>query len=148
MVLALISLSPWKVSSSQVSGLVHQVINVTVVLDDLTSNGGESLLCEASVPFIKFIEGNSEQDTVSLPLGPGRENISLQIRSNLIGIFFLKFSKDDKRVLTDHQVDVVIGRIKVEENILVNVGLSVGLGFALLIMGMDIDLQEVLQVIK
>ena len=28
------------------------------------------------------------------------------------------------------------------------VGLSVGLGFALLIMGMDIDLQEVLQVIK
>ena len=77
-----------------------------------------------------------------------RENISLQIRSNLIGIFFLKFSKDDKRVLTDHQVDVVIGRIKVEENILVNVGLSVGLGFALLIMGMDIDLQEVLQVIK
>ena len=130
------------------SGLVHQVINVTVVLDDLTSNGGESLLCEASVPFIKFIEGNSEQDTVSLPLGPGRENISLQIRSNLIGIFFLKFSKDDKRVLTDHQVDVVIGRIKVEENILVNVGLSVGLGFALLIMGMDIDLQEVLQVIK
>ena len=148
MVLALILLSPWKVSSSQVFGLVHQVINVTVVLDDLTSNGGESLLCEASVPFIKFIEGNSEQDTVSLPLGPGRENISLQIRSNLIGIFFLKFSKDDKRVLTDHQVDVVIGRIKVEENILVNVGLSVGLGFALLIMGMDIDLQEVLQVIK
>ena len=60
----------------------------------------------------------------------------------------MKFSTEDKRVLTDHQVDVVIGRIKVEENILVNVGLSVGLGFALLIMGMDIDLQEVLQVIK
>ena len=74
--------------------------------------------------------------------------MSLQIRSNIIGIFSLKFSTDDKTVLSDHQVEVVIGRIKVGENILVNVGLSVGLGFALLIMGMDIDLHQVLEVIK
>ena len=60
----------------------------------------------------------------------------------------MRFSTDDKTVLTDHQIEVVIGRIKVEENILVNVGLSVGLGFALLIMGMDIDLHQVLEVIK
>ena len=78
----------------------------------------------------------------------GRENVSLQIRSNIIGIFSLKFSTDDKTVLSNHQIEVVIGRIKVGENILVNVGLSVGLGFALLIMGMDIDLQQVLEVIK
>ena len=55
---------PWKVRSSQVSGLVHQVINVTVVLDDIASNVSESLLCEASVPFIKFIEDNAEHDSL------------------------------------------------------------------------------------
>ena len=60
----------------------------------------------------------------------------------------MKFSTDKRTVLADHQIEVVIGRIKVEENILVNVGLSVGLGFALLIMGMDIDLHQVLEVIK
>ena len=75
----------------------------------------------------------------------GRENVSLQIRSDIIGIFSLKFSTDKR---TDHQIEVVIGRIKVEENILVNVVFSVVLGFALLIMGMDIDLQQVLQVVK
>ena len=55
---------PWKVRSSQVSGLVNQVINVTIVVDDLTSNESESLLCEANVPFIKFIEDNSELDSL------------------------------------------------------------------------------------
>ena len=78
----------------------------------------------------------------------GRENVSLQIRSDIIGIFSLKFSTDKKTVLADRQVEVVIGRIKVEENILVNVAFSVVLGFALLIMGMDIDLQQVLEVVK
>ena len=74
--------------------------------------------------------------------------MSLQIRSDIIGIFSLKFSTDKKTVLADRQVEVVIGRIKVEENILVNVAFSVVLGFALLIMGMDIDLQQVLEVVK
>ena len=74
--------------------------------------------------------------------------MSLQIRSDIIGIFSLKFSTDKRTVLADHQVEVVIGRIKVEENILVNVAFSVVLGFALLIMGMDIDLQQVLEVVK
>ena len=62
--LASLTLIPWKVTSSQVSGLVDQVINVTVVLDDLASNESEKLLCEASVPFIKFIEDNSEHDSL------------------------------------------------------------------------------------
>ena len=60
----------------------------------------------------------------------------------------MKFSTDKRTVLADRQVEVVIGRIKVEENILVNVAFSVVLGFALLIMGMDIDLQQVLEVVK
>ena len=77
-----------------------------------------------------------------------KENISLQIRSNLIGIFSLNFYSDDKTGPADHELEVVVGRIKVKENILVNVGLGGGIGLALLIMGMDIDLQEVLQVIK
>ena len=74
--------------------------------------------------------------------------MSLQIRSDIIGIFSLKFSTDKRTVLADQQIEVVIGRIKVEENILVNVAFSVVLGFALLIMGMDIDLQQVLEVVK
>ena len=149
LLVSLTSLSPGKVLSSQVSGLVDQVINVTVVLDDLNSNGSEILLCEASVPFIKFIEENSEHDSLAVPLtAGGRQNVSLQIRSNLIGIFSLKFSTDGNTVLAEQQIEVIIGRVKVGENILVNVGLSLGLGFALLIMGMDIDLQQVLEVIK
>ena len=66
MVVSLTSLTliPWKVTSSQVSGLVDQVLNVTVVVDDIASNVSEKLLCEASVPFIKFIEDNSEHDSL------------------------------------------------------------------------------------
>ena len=144
-----LSVIPRKVTSSQVSGLVNEVINVTLVLDDVASNVSGSLLCEASVHFIKFIEESSEHESLLVPLtAGGRENVSLQIRSNIIGIFSLKFSSDNKAVLADRQIEVVIGRTKVEENILVNVAFSGGLGIALLIMGMDIDLQQVLEVIK
>ena len=77
-----------------------------------------------------------------------KENISLQIRSNLIGIFSLNFYSDDKTDPADHEIEVVVGRIKVKENILVNVGLGGGIGLALLIMGMDIELEQVVEVIK
>ena len=77
-----------------------------------------------------------------------KENISLQIRSNLIGIFSLNFYSDDKTDRADHEIEVVVGRIKVKENILVNVGLGGGIGLALLIMGMDIELEQVVEVIK
>ena len=59
----------------------------------------------------------------------------------------MKFSTENGTVLAD-QIEVVIGRTKVEENILVNVAFSVVLGSALLIMGMDIDLDKVLEVVK
>ena len=78
----------------------------------------------------------------------GPENISLQIRSDIIGIFSLKFSTDDKTVLADRQIQVVIGRINVEGNIILNVSLSMLLGFVLFLMGMEIDFQQVLEYIK
>ena len=85
---------------------------------------------------------------LAVPLSAGgRENVSLQIRSDIIGIFSLKFSTENGTFL-GHQIEVVIGRTKVEENILVNVAFSVVLGSALLIMGMDIDLDKVLEVVK
>ena len=85
---------------------------------------------------------------LAVPLSTGRrENVSLQIRSDIIGIFSLKFSTENGTFL-GHQIEVVIGRTKVEENILVNVAFSVVLGSALLIMGMDIDLDKVLEVVK
>ena len=62
--LASLALIPWKVTASRVSGLVDQVINVTVVVDDLGFDVSEKLFCEASVPYIKFIEDNSEQDSL------------------------------------------------------------------------------------
>ena len=76
------------------------------------------------------------------------ENLTLQIRSNIIGIFSLNFYTDNKAGPAKQQVEVVVGRIKVKENILVNVGLSGGIGLALLIMGMDIELEQVVEVIK
>ena len=78
----------------------------------------------------------------------GRENISLQIRSNIIGIFSLKFSTHNKTVLADRQIEVVIGRINVEGNLFLNVSLSALLGFVLFLMGMEIDFQQVLEYIK
>ena len=56
------------------------------------------------------------------------ENVTLQIRSNLIGIFSLNFHT--KHGPVQDQVEVVVGRIKVKENILVNVALSGGIGLA------------------
>ena len=52
------------VRSSEVSGLVNQVINVTLPLTDFLSDGSESLLCQASVPYIKFIDDQSEEDSL------------------------------------------------------------------------------------
>ena len=57
-----------------------------------------------------------------------------------------------------HDIEVVVGRDKVVEeppegpqvaqNILVNVFFSVGMGFALLIMGIDIDLEQVMETVR
>jgi len=55
-------------------------------------------------------------------------------------------------------IEVVVGRDKVvrdppeatqvAQNILVNVFFSVGMGFALLIMGIDIDLEQVMETVR
>ena len=65
-IILLLSLTTLPVRSQSVSGLVNQVINVTVPLDlaELVTDGSESLLCRASVPFIKFIEDQTEKDSL------------------------------------------------------------------------------------
>ena len=64
LMIVLLTVIPWKVTSSRVTGVVDQVINVTLVLDDIAVNVSENILCEANVPFIKFIDGNSEHDSL------------------------------------------------------------------------------------
>ena len=75
-------------------------------------------------------------------------SISLQIRSNIIGIFSIKISTDNEADKVSDEIEVIVGRTKVEENIVVNVAFSGGMGLALLIMGMDIELDQVVEVIK
>ena len=64
LMVVLLTAVPCKVTSSKVTGVVDQVINVTLVLDDLALTVSENLLFEASVPFIKFIDDNSEHDSL------------------------------------------------------------------------------------
>ena len=72
------------------------------------------------------------------------------LESNLIGIFGINCEIEENGFYLDKSIniEVVVGRIKVDENLLVNVGMSVGLGLALLIMGMEIETEQVLEVVK
>ena len=45
-------------------------------------------------------------------------------------------------------LQVVVGRVKVAENLLTTLMMSVGLGLALFIMGMEIDMHQVILVVK
>ena len=45
-------------------------------------------------------------------------------------------------------LQVVVGRVKVAENLLTTLMMSVGLGLALFIMGMEIDIHQVILVVK
>ena len=81
------------------------------------------------------------------------ENCSIQITSSIIGIFYIKFFAVDEFeeqvfLNSSFDIEVVIGRSKVAENILVNIMFSFGLGFALLIMGMEIQVDQILKVVK
>ena len=81
----------------------------------------------------------------------GQTFVDLKLQSNLIGIFTVhcyitEASKKSDELLA--RLEVVVGRVKVEENILVNLMFSVGMGSALLIMGMEIEVEKVLEVLK
>ena len=83
-------------------------------------------------------------------MSEGQSSVEFQLQSNLIGIFTVdcditEATEPDKLLA---RLEVVVGRVKVEENILVNLMFSVGMGAALLIMGMEIEVDKVLQVVK
>ena len=84
-------------------------------------------------------------------LEEGQRFVEFKLQSNLIGIFnvdchITEATEPAERILT--RLEVVVGRVKVEENILVNLMFSVGMGSALLIMGMEIEVEKVLEVVK
>ena len=98
--------------------------------------------------------------------------------SSIIGIFQLKFytfleNGTRKDLPLEEEVEIVIGRDKVmmssimlmlnkctstnrnsivlnqaDQNILVNVFFSLGMGLALLVMGIDIDLKQVMEAVR
>ena len=86
----------------------------------------------------------------SVSLEQGQTFVDFELQSNLIGIFtvdcYITEASSTKELLA--RLEVVVGRVKVEENILVNLMFSVGMGAALLIMGMEIEVEKVLEVVK
>ena len=81
------------------------------------------------------------------------ENNTIQITSSIIGIFKIKFFAlnefEEKFFLnSSYDIEVIVGRTKVTENTLVNIFFSFGLGFALLIMGMEIEVDQILKVLR
>ena len=82
-----------------------------------------------------------------------RPGAGVSVESNLIGIFKVNcvWNQDDPYHETEEMVtilEVVVGRVKVAENLLTTLMMSVGLGLALFIMGMEIDIQQVILVVK
>lgn len=65
-ILTSLSLNASQVTGSKVSGLVNQVINVSLPVPGELPPGTVSLHCQPSVPYIKFItEDRAEQDEFS-----------------------------------------------------------------------------------
>ena len=83
-------------------------------------------------------------------MSEGQSSVEFQLQSNLIGIFTVDcdITEASEPDMLLARLEVVVGRVKVEENILVNLMFSVGMGAALLIMGMEIEVDKVLQVVK
>jgi len=135
-----------------VEGLVYEVLNFTVNVDQTESDNGvifEEIFWE---PTISFITPVNSDDGLAYTVKAG-ENITLQITSSIIGIFAIKFFAIDEFeekifLNSSFDIEVIVGRSKVAENILVNVMFSFGLGFALLIMGMEIEVDQILKAIK
>jgi len=138
-------------STLKVEGLVYQKMNVTLDLQDLKFGNDAYLTCKTSVPYITFQSEDSESHkTLGEVIKQGQQSHQFQIESNLIGIFGINCEIEENGFYLDKSIniEVVVGRIKVDENLLVNVGMSVGLGLALLIMGMEIETEQVLEVVK
>ena len=81
------------------------------------------------------------------------KNNTIQLTSSIIGIFKIKFFAlnefEEKLYLnSSYDIEVIVGRTKVTENTLVNIFFSFGLGFALLIMGMEIEVDQIVKVLR
>ena len=81
------------------------------------------------------------------------ENNTIHITSSIIGIFKIKFFAldefEEKLFLnSSYDIEIIVGRTKVTENTLVNIFFSFGLGFALLIMGMEIEVDQIVKVLR
>jgi len=131
-----------RLDNSTVSGLLHEQIKFSVNV------AGDSRDTEVFwEPSISFITPCSNG---SYAVGLGRSTVT--ISSSIIGIFHLKFFtiENGERVYVqlEEEVEIVIGRDKGDQNILVNVFFSLGMGFALLIMGIDIDLDQVMEAVR
>jgi len=131
-----------RLDNSTVSGRLHEQIKFSVNV------AGDSRDTEVFwEPSISFITPCSNG---SYAVGLGRSTVT--ISSSIIGIFHLKFFtiENGERVYVqlEEEVEIVIGRDKGDQNILVNVFFSLGMGFALLIMGIDIDLDQVMEAVR
>merc|ERR1711974_249406 len=86
----------------------------------------------------------------SYAVGLGKSTVT--ISSSIIGIFQMKFftvqNGDRAYFQLEEDVEIVIGRDKGDQNILVNVFFSLGMGLALLVMGIDIDLDQVMEAVR
>ena len=118
----------------RVEGLVNEVINVSILDIPSSLSPVSSDHCIPSVPYITINNFQQKQ----------KGDYDFQITSSIIGIFNIECSHQDHD--WRENIEVVVGRVKVQENLVTNIAMSVGLGFALLIMGMEIEIDKVLQV--
>lgn len=137
---------------AKLKGLVNEVLNLTVYVDQ-TSDEHDLILQEIFwEPTISYITPVNTDDLMAYAVKVG-ENNTLQITSSIIGIFAIKFFalyelEEQVFLNSSFDIEVIVGRSKVAENILVNVMFSFGMGFALLIMGMEIEVDQIIKAIK
>jgi len=131
-----------RLDNSTVSGLLHDQINFTVTVAGDTRE--TQVFWEPSISYITPCCNGS------YAVGLGKSTVT--ITSSIIGIFQMKFftveNGERAYIQLEEDVEIVIGRDKGDQNILVNVFFSLGMGLALLVMGIDIDLDQVMEAVR
>ena len=95
----------------KVEGLVHEVINVS--FDGSRSHRFTNEFCQPNVPYLTILNDTFNVNT----------NITYQVQSSLIGIFHIDCQYGE----WSERIEVVVGRVKVQENLITNVAMSLGL---------------------
>jgi len=132
-----------RMDNSTVTGLLHEQINFTVTVAGDTRD--TEVFWEPSISYITPCCNRS----YAIDMGKSIVTFS----SSIIGIFQLKFYTVEENgerayIQLEEDVEIVIGRDKADQNILVNVFFSLGMGLALLVMGIDIDLDQVMEAVR